>query len=229
MNSRDSDSLGEALESIRPLVHMFVAKYTMDSDVDDREQDVLMHIASILPEYNRQPRDLNAWLVKIIRHKIIDLWRSTTYVVTDSIDCIDDMIDSEVDGDADCEALDRYGRMMSEWLRIRFPSIPENRVDVVAKIITAHILDGTPIAYCKEELTRELIGIVKQQSKVHTLYDSANVYLRLILYKKGYLVDEYPIPEYSLIPELQLVIGKDIVKILYTLFRGTSIKFKTRR
>lgn len=227
-NPETNAALGDALENIRPLVRLIVPRYISGADAEDAEQDVLMHIANVLPTFNRNEKSLNAWLVTIIRNQAISIWRSRL-TDPDTVPLDDDHpADSDEDSDESIEAtVAQYTKLLNMWLGVRFPSIPKRRMRKVAELLASHLLDNVTIKKTKAALVGEL-GDILRMNQINSIYDSTLVFMRAISWNPAYVPDTVPAPEFSLIPELQLLVGEKHSRILYSLFRGCLLRFRVK-
>lgn len=223
-----SDALGDALEAVRPLVRLIAPRFTPEDEVEDVEQEILLHIAGVLPRYNRNERDLNAWLVKIIRNKSISLWRLRSNSV--SMCELDDNVAGpdgpDEDGDIDAPVEHASGLLVA-WLRVRFPSIPPRRTRKIAELLATYMLDNKPAKHTKAALVNELVDVLRI-NQIGLVYDSVQVFMRLLALNPAYVIDEMPLYEFSLMPELKLVLGDSQSRVLYTIFRGSVLRFRIK-
>lgn len=222
-------ALGDALESIRPLVRLIAPRYTPQADLEDVEQDILLHLSGVLPMFNRNPRDLNAFLVAVIRNKSISLWRQRNVRIDgDDIDKYYDLPepDEPEESEEEIEAsVEAFTAIVYGWLKIRFPSIPSRRTQKTAEILATGLLDNSPVTHIKAHLIG-LLGDEMRPSQIGTIYDSVNIFLRAISFNPAYVIKTLPLDEFTLIAELELILGERQARLLYTMFKGCYLRFR---
>jgi RNA polymerase sigma factor (sigma-70 family) len=226
----DSDALGDALESIRPLANTIIIHYADELDREDVVQEVLLHLIAALPTFDRTATNLKPWLSTIIRHKAISLWRQRMQKQPDPmLPLREDLVAADEPEPEAAELLELpQTAVLRAWLYLRFPSIPKALAGPMAEIIIFSLTEGASTKSTVKAL-RQIAEPPLACNQIVAVYNAALVFLRAIGWADHYA--ETPDPatvEFSLVPELQLLLGSKVASRLYGLMRGMTVRYRIR-
>lgn len=225
----DSEALDAALRACAPLVNSLVIFYADEFDREDVAQEVLLHLISALPTYDPSKGELKPWLSAVIRRRAISLWRMRHLREPEALLSLNDEVVAELPAhDPEPEAILPHVALLTRWLRLRFPSMPESLHPVLAETMIASLADGVS----NKATVKGLRAIAEPPltcNQVIAVHSAAIVFLRAVGWSPRYIE---PPPEhaleYTLIPELFMLLGAETTHQLYTLFRGTTLHFRAR-
>lgn len=232
LKQKDSDpdgadeTLGSILQELSPLTAKIADDYLGRSERDDAAQEVALHIERILPRYSGNKGELRAWLSRVITNRVISLRRySRTHggPQTVPLDDDDDIAAPEA------ETGNPFNEAVQLWIVTRFPSLPalglKGPIDSFVGTLVTLISEKRSIKTASRVIRQHVRKMSAPQSV--QLYDAVLVFLRLLAFTKPSDWSGVEM-EFSLTPELRLLMGDQLFGIFYTLFRETHITFPTR-
>jgi len=225
-----SQALGAALESIRPLANSIVYHYVdNEREREDVVQDTLIHLVDALPDYDTQ-RDIKPWLSTIIRRKAISLWRKRKRRLPDQplLSLEEQLIaDTPTDDDDPAEILGVVELVM-RWLAARYPSVDPVHLKSIAEVAVTSLADGDSMKSALD-IVRENVVPPLRYNQTEVIFNSVLVFLRTVGWDESYLEKPDPsLVEFSLVPELELLLGTELASLLYALFKGMYLHFRVK-
>lgn len=224
LDNNNSESLEQFCMEVRPLA-LVIARQLGAVDEDDAAQEAIIHLLKILDRFDRQPHRLRAWLSIVIRNRIVSAWRYENTHHPPGID--PEVAEEEPVEDVSLaeHGIDRQLSGLSMWLKKRFPSLRNS--DEVAQLIMDGLLDGTPPRQVVKTLMARAQPTI-QANEATVVWQSATVFLRMLSLPDGRL-DLSPIEpsEFSLIPELSIMVGVAPAQLVSVLFGGLTIKLQS--
>lgn len=218
----DKFVLGEFLEAVRPLA-MIVARQLGANDPEDASQDVLIHLIGILDRYDRNPKNLRAWLSTVIRNKMISLWRYENTRFPPGVDpeLLEDVPEAEAHSPAET-GVARHHTALALWLQTRFPSL-KNPKSLAADIISG-MLEGQPQRQAIKAILAKASPALHAADAAVVL-QSSTIFLRMINLPDGRLdIPKSEFNEFSILPELALLTGVEPAQAVSVLLAGMTIK-----
>lgn len=223
LDNNNSESLEQFCMAVRPLA-LVIARQLGTVDEDDAAQEAIIHLLKILDRFDRQPHRLRAWLSIVIRNRIVSAWRYENTHHPPGVD--PETAEEEVAEDVSLteHGIDRHLDGLSGWLKKRFPSV--RNPDQVAVAIMDGLLDGTPPRQVVKTLMARANPPI-QANEATVVWQSATVFLRMLSLPDGRL-DLSPIEpsEFSLIPELSIMVGVAPAQLVAVLLGGLTIKLQ---
>lgn len=206
--------LDDIIAGCRSLVEVIVSEHDQVFR-DDLIQESFLRIIRAIDYYNPDVSNLHNYLTTVIRNICI------TYMTRQSRQP-DIPLELELIGEVDKTNIDRDD-VLPELIarnRDRFPSIPVELLDNVTHHIYRNLIDG--------ELTRGLITQLSVEydcprSIATVIYQSTMVYLRLKHINYAAIPERYNV-ELSLMPDLELILGKAAVTRILLTFSGMALK-----
>lgn len=223
------EALDAALRACTPLVNSIVIFYADEFDREDVVQEVLLHLITALPTYDADKGELKPFLSAIIRRKAISLWRMRHHREPETPLSLNEEIvaDSQFVED-EPEAILPQAALLAHWMRMRFPSVKRSLADRLADEIIVSLADGLSSKATIKEL-RRVAGRELSCNRVITVHSAALVFLRALGWSSKYAnTPSDDAIEFTLIPELYMLLGGDAASQLYALFRGTTVHWRSR-
>lgn len=217
-----NEELEKVFEVVRPFVAALVERSVEAADREDATQEIAIHLERVLPRYNRDKASLRAWISTIVGNKVVSLYRHKVWHGGPEIADVDiEEVHAEEDG-----GIERFTDALEGWLVNRYPSLMRSELGPLAETIVTSLVNSRSV--------KASVAAIHKHDKRLTnadalqVYDGALVFLRMISYSRpvSWANTEQ---EFSLVPELRLLLGDTMFAVFYTLFRGTHIEFRDRK
>lgn len=212
--SRDKTVLAHILSESTALIEAIASSYGA-LDRSDLIQEAYIKVHHSIEYYDPKIAPLHSYLTTVIRNICI------TYVTKQDRQPTDEL-QLEMLGDEFYTSINDTD-ILSELIirnRERFISVPVAVVDDMTEFIYYELKDD---GMSRKSITKaaEMFGC--SRTIVSTIYNSTIVYLRVKYIDCGKCGDDVD-TEFSLLPELENVVGKDMYKYMLLVFSGMSIK-----
>jgi len=227
---KKTPSLVDELHAVlRPLVSRQIRSRTTDYNHDDVVQTVLTHLFGVLHKVDPQDDRFTHWLAVVIKHRASGALRALRRQTPQQalLPMEEDLIpapDPEEDNDNDVyKPLD----MLVTWLTIRYPDQPTERLRRLSVVLLEHLTDSDGFKITIQAMIEASRGL--RRSRVIAIYNSAMFWLRVTALEPKYIITPPDdMIRYTLIPELQALVGRETADVIYTLMLGLALTFPIR-
>ena len=216
-STKDEELLAEILEAARSLIEAIASSFDPYFR-EDLIQEAFVKVQYAITYFDPDISNLHTYLTTVIRNSCISFVRKFSkevLVVEDymlSVPTYDSMAEREIIS------------VLISRNRDRFPSIPVDDVDGATEFVYYAIRDG--IKGKSRGTVACLIRVYGWNRRVATVfYHSSMIFLRALLADKFSIVEGYEgNTEFTLLPELENIVGTQAYERILLLFSGTYVK-----
>lgn len=220
-------TLDSLLTLCRPLVTAIASAHATDYELDDTVQEIFIHLVSALPTYDpKLATSTKAWLSTVARNRAISLFRQRRHAnERETLEFIDDLIGDTTPEQEDIPAL------LESWLIIRFPSVDSNDLRLIAQIIVRCLSENRNLKDTLERLRYpDTDEPICKRNVLIAVYSSAIWFLRVVGFRAAAIrFPGFDNMEFSLLPELAMLVGPEQARNLYSIFSGMYLHFRVKR